>query len=212
FRFACERFGKENIVEFAIHLDERTPHIHCVVVPLTADGRLSAKEVMGNRTKMTELQEMYGVAMCSYNLDRGVKGSKATHDSIQEYYARINQRMNPEPYKKIEIAIQDIPKIEKPPLIGREKWVQQQNKTILSKIKNIGSSIVVEYNKRTENSLKIAQNEKLQAQEKESRLRKINAQLKGVIKEQDKMINPEKYTKQEIKQERENNRGRGMRR
>jgi len=25
YNFACERFGKDNIVEFAIHLDERTP-------------------------------------------------------------------------------------------------------------------------------------------------------------------------------------------
>lgn len=62
FKFAYDRFGKENIVEFAIHVDERTPHIHCIVVPLNSEGRLSAKEVMGNRTKMTELQEKYGRA------------------------------------------------------------------------------------------------------------------------------------------------------
>lgn len=42
--FVGEHFGYKNIVEFSCHLDERTPHIHCVVVPLTKDGRLSAKE------------------------------------------------------------------------------------------------------------------------------------------------------------------------
>lgn len=158
FKFACDRFGKENIVEFAIHVDERTPHIHCIVVPLNSDRRLSAKEVMGNRTKMTELQEKYGRAMKSYDLERGIKGSKATHDTIQEYYARINQRINPEPHRKIEItitiAIQDIPKIEKPLLIGREKWKQEQNEIILSKVKSLGGDMY-EINKRAENSLKI---------------------------------------------------------
>lgn len=39
-----ERYGKENIVRFVLHVDERTPHIHAVTVPLTKDGRLSAKE------------------------------------------------------------------------------------------------------------------------------------------------------------------------
>lgn len=94
--------------------------------------------------------------MKSYDLERGIKGSKATHDTIQEYYARINQRINPEPHKKIEItiAIQDIPKIEKPPLIGREKWTQEQNEIILSKVKSLGGDMY-EINKRAENSLKI---------------------------------------------------------
>ncbi|MEI6950807.1 MobV family relaxase, partial [Paraflavisolibacter sp. H34] len=30
--FACKEFGKENIVRFALHMDEKTPHIHCVTV------------------------------------------------------------------------------------------------------------------------------------------------------------------------------------
>ncbi|MFS2347409.1 MobV family relaxase, partial [Bacteroides xylanisolvens] len=47
YRFVSERFGGRNVVDFTLHMDERTPHIHCVVVPLTVDGRLSAKEVMG---------------------------------------------------------------------------------------------------------------------------------------------------------------------
>src|SRR5690606_41099780 len=42
--FVCKEFGKENIVRFTLHLDEKTPHIYAVVVPLTDDGSLSAKE------------------------------------------------------------------------------------------------------------------------------------------------------------------------
>lgn len=30
-------------------MDEKTPHLHLCFVPLTADRRLSAKEIIGNR-------------------------------------------------------------------------------------------------------------------------------------------------------------------
>jgi hypothetical protein len=32
-------------------MDEKTPHMHLSFVPLTADGRLSAKDIVGNRKK-----------------------------------------------------------------------------------------------------------------------------------------------------------------
>ena len=31
--FACERFGKENIIGFEVHMDESSPHIHVNIVP-----------------------------------------------------------------------------------------------------------------------------------------------------------------------------------
>ena len=40
---------KENIVRFTLHMDERTPHIHWVFVPITEDGRLSAKEILSRK-------------------------------------------------------------------------------------------------------------------------------------------------------------------
>ena len=50
--FASEEFGKENIVRFVLHRDEKTPHLHVVTVNLTEDGRLSAKEIIGNAKDM----------------------------------------------------------------------------------------------------------------------------------------------------------------
>jgi Plasmid recombination enzyme. len=208
YRFACNRFGKENVVDFTVHMDERTPHIHCIVVPLTKDGRLSAKEIMGDRLKMTDLQEQYAKEMRKYDLQRGIKGSKATHDTVKEYYARINQRMIEVPYKYVNIELEGIPKIEKPPLIGRDKWIQKQNKAIYEGFDKVRLTLVKELNKKAENTLKIAQDEKLKAQEMVSRLRKENAQLRGLVKEQDKVINPQKYVKQQNKQDR--NKGWGM--
>ena len=44
YKFLAKEFGKENIVRFTLHLDEKTPHLHAVTIPLTNDGRLSAKK------------------------------------------------------------------------------------------------------------------------------------------------------------------------
>lgn len=38
FLFVDEHFGKNNVVDFHMDLDERTPHVHCVVVPLIRMG------------------------------------------------------------------------------------------------------------------------------------------------------------------------------
>lgn len=42
-----------------VHLDEKTPHMHFGIVPITQDGRLSAKEVIGNKKALTEFQDRF---------------------------------------------------------------------------------------------------------------------------------------------------------
>ncbi|WP_432714232.1 MobV family relaxase [Pedobacter sp.] len=80
-KFIKEEFGGENVVRFTLHMDEKTPHVHAVVVPLTKDGRLSAKEVMGDKTAMSERQTRYADKMKPFGLERGIIGSKAVHNS-----------------------------------------------------------------------------------------------------------------------------------
>lgn len=89
-KFLFEKYGERNIVSMHLHMDERTPHIHAVVVPLTPDGRLSAKEVVGNRDKLRELQDDYAEKMERLGLARGEKYSRAKHEDVKEYYKRVN--------------------------------------------------------------------------------------------------------------------------
>ncbi len=56
--FVCREFGEENVASFIVHLDETGPHAHCVFVPLTADGRLCSKEVLGGKNKVEARQHM----------------------------------------------------------------------------------------------------------------------------------------------------------
>ena len=72
FEFAAQRYGKENIIAATVHLDEATPHLHLDFVPLTSDGRLSAKEILGNRPQLQQLQDDFFSAVSSkYGLERG---------------------------------------------------------------------------------------------------------------------------------------------
>ncbi|MHA2814994.1 MobV family relaxase [Vibrio campbellii] len=88
--FLKERYGN-NLVGCYLHLDEQTPHIHAYVVPMTQDGRLSARD-MFNKETLKEFQEYYCNKMneiegfdFSYK-----KGSKAQHKDIKEFYTEIN--------------------------------------------------------------------------------------------------------------------------
>ena len=91
--FVCREFGEENIASFIVHLDETGPHAHCVFVPLTADGRLSSKEVFGGKNKIEARQHMRDLhtrlaeVNRKYGLDRGddIQVTGARHRSTAEY-------------------------------------------------------------------------------------------------------------------------------
>lgn len=43
--FFAKKYGEDNVVDIRWHYDQTTPHLHLTLVPITEDGRLSAKEV-----------------------------------------------------------------------------------------------------------------------------------------------------------------------
>ena len=88
--FVSEEFGEENIVRFNLHLDEKTPHIHVVTIPLTKDGRLSAREVFGNKSDMQKRQDRYANKMKPFELQRGERRTGIKHEDAREYYSRMN--------------------------------------------------------------------------------------------------------------------------
>lgn len=91
FEFIKEQYGADNIVRFSLHLDEKTPHIHAITIPLTQEGKLSAKEVMGDKFALQKKQTRYAEYMKPFGLERGELGSAAKHESLDEYRRRENQ-------------------------------------------------------------------------------------------------------------------------
>lgn len=71
-QFHQRRFG--HIVSAVVHYDETTPHMHILSVPLTQDGRLSAREIIGNRANLSKMQtEFFEQVGKEYGLERGVQ-------------------------------------------------------------------------------------------------------------------------------------------
>jgi DNA-binding phage protein len=90
-QWLADKYGADRIVTASIHRDEATPHLSAFVVPLTQDKRLSAKEFIGSRDKMRSDQTSYAGRVADLGLERGIEGSKATHQTIQQHYAAIQQ-------------------------------------------------------------------------------------------------------------------------
>jgi hypothetical protein len=90
-QWLANKYGADRIVTASIHRDEATPHLSAFVVPLTQDKRLSAKEFIGSRDKMRADQTSYAGCVADLGLERGIEGSKATHQTIQQHYAAIQQ-------------------------------------------------------------------------------------------------------------------------
>ena len=76
--------AKETIISAVVHMDENTPHMHLSFVPLTPDGRLSAKEIVGNKKKLSWWQDKFWEHMVlKYpNLERGESASQTRRDHI----------------------------------------------------------------------------------------------------------------------------------
>ena len=94
-QWLVDKYGADRIVTASIHRDEATPHLSAFVVPLTQDKRLSAKEFIGSRDKMRADQTSYAGCVADLGLERGIEGSKATHQTIQQHYAAVQRGVVP---------------------------------------------------------------------------------------------------------------------
>lgn len=82
--FIKQNQSPETIISAVVHMDEKTPHMHLSFVPLTADGRLSAKEIVGNKKKLTQWQDRFWEHMVKKypDLERGESASETGRDHI----------------------------------------------------------------------------------------------------------------------------------
>ena len=82
--FIQQHQNPRTIISAVVHMDEKTPHMHLCFVPLTADGRLSAKEIVGNKKKLTQWQDGFWEHMVRKypDLERGESASKTGRDHI----------------------------------------------------------------------------------------------------------------------------------
>ena len=76
--------SRDTIISAVVHMDEKTPHMHLCFVPLTKDKRLSAKEIVGNKKKLTWWQDEFWKHMVKRypDLERGESASETGRTHI----------------------------------------------------------------------------------------------------------------------------------
>jgi hypothetical protein len=90
-KFLTEKYGKENLLHWAVHCDEKTPHMHVLFTPIVEgkDGpRYSSSTFLGGRKGLRDLQDEIAAALVTkHGLERGVEGSEARHTNQYEWMA-----------------------------------------------------------------------------------------------------------------------------
>ena len=120
--FVYEDLGykKEQVLHSVIHLDEETPHLHCVVIPLvkkldkrtnTERYTISKKQYIKDKIHLSELQDKHHQRLTEkgYDLERGIKNSDTKHQKTKElkkttrYYENKVKNIN----KKLDFVMNE---------------------------------------------------------------------------------------------------------
>ena len=107
--FIREHQDPKTIISAVVHMDEKTPHMHLCFVPLTADKRLSAKEIVGNKKKLTQWQDRFWEHMVKKypDLERGESASETGRDHIPPRVFKEMTRLTKQK-AKLEELLSDI--------------------------------------------------------------------------------------------------------
>ena len=124
-RWLRTEWGDGNIASATLHLDEATPHIHALVVPVDPEtGRLNAKRWLGGAPRMRAIQTRHAAALHDLGLVRGTERSRAHHTEVQEHYAAIRSLVTAVPPATVRVPpIQMLPG-------AREQWAQRESQRI----------------------------------------------------------------------------------
>lgn len=104
-RFLEARYGADNAIGGWVHVDEATPHMHWAWVPVTPDGRLSAKDVVTR----ADLRTLHGDMQRAMERDLGCRVEILLDDGkqAQKDLSRLDQRSYREAKDEIERARQE---------------------------------------------------------------------------------------------------------
>lgn len=153
-------YAKEQILHATLHLDETTPHIHCVVVPLIRkyDKRsnsekytISKKQYIKSNTHLSELQDKYHQRLIDkgFDLKRGIKNSDNEHISIKEF-KKITKKLDTRMEKQNYLMTRDYEELEeklktsKPTISGKEVKIDKDTYDILNNFMHTSKQVIKE--------------------------------------------------------------------
>lgn len=94
YQFMAKKFGEKNIAAFIVHLDEKNPHVHCTLLPITEKNKFSWKSIFSSKNKhdgsdfFKMIHDEIAEVNAKWNLERGddITITGAKHRSTEEYW------------------------------------------------------------------------------------------------------------------------------
>ena len=170
YKFICnyKNLGEENITSAVVHLDEGTPHLHLMFVPVVhikdKDGsaieKICARDFWKGRDSYRKLQDAYfkHVKSKGFNLERGlyVEETNRKNLSVEEFKKVTNYAKTKEILKTATLELPNTPELQdiKKLVLNRDKIIEEQiikpQNKLIKELHNENVALHKELSKQTE--------------------------------------------------------------
>lgn len=193
--FLANRYGAENVISATVHRDEQTPHMHFNFVPVTADGRLSAKAVL-TRQALIEQQDMFISAVGSkYGLQRGVRS-----DERREHLDTADYKLKTA-LERTQQAEAQLEELKGKILTQKEINAINGKKTLTGGLKGVSYEEYLSLKKTAENTLKTKNRAKKLKDENETLKNTVNELQNELEEARTVRIGREQLLKNQVKKD-----------
>ena len=217
YKFICEykNLGEQNIISAVVHMDEDTPHMHLLFIPVihTTDkqgnkiDKVCCRDFWRGKNSYRDLQNAYfkHISEKGFKLERGelVEVTSREHYSIQEYKKITNYENTKELLKNIKLELPKTPDIKdfKKLMLNRDEKIENEvikpKDDLINKLYNENISLHKELSKQA-NTVNIA----TEYEKKHTQILEDNVNLKFKCKKLEKTLeNKEKELKQQFEDE-----------
>lgn len=217
YNFICnyKNLGEQNIISAVVHMDEDTPHMHLIFIPVvhTTDkqgnkiDKVCCRDFWRGKNSYRDLQNAYfkHISEKGFKLERGelVEVTNREHYSIQEYKKITNYENTKELLKNIKLELPETPDIKdfKKLMLNRDEKIENEvikpKDDLINKLYNENISLHKELSKQA-NTINIA----TEYEKKHTQILEDNVNLQFKCKKLEKTLeNKEKELKQQFEDE-----------
>lgn len=217
YNFICnyKNLGNQNIISAVVHMDEDTPHMHLLFIPVvhTTDkqgnkiDKVCCRDFWRGKNSYRDLQNAYfkHISEKGFKLERGelVEVTNREHYSIQEYKKITNYENTKELLKNIKLELPETPDIKdfKKLMLNRDEKIENEvikpKDDLINKLYNENISLHKELSKQA-NTINIA----TEYEKKHTQILEDNVNLQFKCKKLEKTLeNKEKELKQQFEDE-----------
>ena len=169
YKFICEykNLGEQNIISAVVHMDEDTPHMHLLFIPVihTTDkqgnkiDKVCCRDFWKGKNSYRDLQNSYfkHISEKGFKLERGelVEVTNRGHYSVQEYKKITNFENTKELLKSIKLELPETPDIKdfKKIMLNRDEKIKNEiikpKDDLIKKLYNENISLHKELSRQT---------------------------------------------------------------